>query len=435
MTADGASAAAVLRHVVRNFATLLRGRAIGGVLALAATLLSARALGPAGFGTVVTLHAYLLVIRGVVNIKPFEAIIRYGIPLHDDGDYAGLGRLLRMSFACDVASAMLGVLLAWLAAPLAGRYLGWDAAISELAAWYGLILCASGIATASGLLRMFDRFDAIGTALVLSNAVRLAGVLAALWFEQLTVATFALIWGLSQFVQYLATLVYGWRVARARVPAEHLAGPLVLRGMDRAHPGIWQFLNVIYWQSSLDLVPKSLGMLMTASLLGPEGAAMFRIAREFANVVAKPALLVRQVIYPDLTRLRHRGDRAFSHVIVSVGALMGGPALILTLLSVWYGEVVLAVVVGAEYRPAAALLIWLIAAATLELAAAPLRPAAYALGVAAAVLRVQVIACVVFIASLQWLTPLIGINGPGVATVTLMAVTLVGLALSVRRAL
>lgn len=435
MTAPSAGAGPVLRRVLRNFVVLLSGRAIGGVLALAATLLSARALGPAAFGTVVTIHAYLLVIRGVVNIKPFEAIIRYGVPLHDDGDYAGLGRLLRMSLLFDCASAVLGVALAWLVAPLAGHYLGWDAATVDIAAWYGLVLCASGIATASGVLRMFDRFDAIGTALVLSNAVRLAGVLMALWLELLTITVFALIWGLSQCVQYLATLVYGWRVARARLPLEHLRGRFAIRGMAQAHPGIWQFMHVIYWQTSLDLVPKSLGMLMTAGLLGPEGAAMFRIAREFANVVAKPALLVRQVIYPDLARLRHRGDHAFTRVIASVGAAMGGPALLLTVLSLWYGDVVLAVTVGPDYRPAAALLSWLIAAATLELAAAPLRPAAYALGAAAAVLRVQLWSCVVFIATLQWSTPTVGISGPGIASVALTAVTLVGLAWSVRRAL
>jgi O-antigen/teichoic acid export membrane protein len=427
--------ARVLNRVLRNVGILLGGRAFGGVLALLATLLSARALGPAAFGTVVTIHAYLLVVRGLVNIKPFEAIIRYGVPLHDDGDYAGLGRLLRMALAFDVGTALVGALVAWLAAPLVGPWLGWEPATSRIAACYGLILLASGIATASGVLRMFDRYADIGTALVVANAVRLTGVLIALWLEARTIAAFALVWGLSQVVQYVLTLAFGWRVARARLPLEHLAGPVAIRGMGRAHPGMWRFLNVVYWQSSLDLVPKSLGTLLTANLLGTDAAAMFRIAREFANVVSKPALLVRQAIYPDLTRLRHRGDPAFTRLIIRIGALLGGPALAFALLSLWLGAPLLALTVGLDYLPAAPLLSWLIAAAALELASAPLRPAAYALGVAGAVLRVQVLACAVFIAVLQWSTPLLGLNGPGVATTALMAVTLVGLTLSIRRAL
>lgn len=162
---------------------------------------------------------------------------------------------------------------------------------------------------------------------------------------------------------------------------------------------------------------------------------MFRIAREFANVVAKPALLVRQAIYPDLARLRHRGDKAFSRVVVSMATLMGLPALALAVLSVWLGAPLLARTVGAAYMPAAAVLTWLIAAATLELAASPLRPAGYALGCAKAMLAVQTLASVLFIAAFQLLTPTLGVLGPGIATALMSAAALLGMAWAVRRAL
>ena len=94
------------------------------------------------------------------------------------------------------------------------------------------------------------------------------------------------------------------------------------------------------------------------------------------------------------------------------------------------------IVVGAiALLPAAGLLTWLIAAATLELAASPLRPAGYALGCAKAMLAVQVVASVVFIAAFQGLTPALGVTGPGVATVAMSLVTLLGMAFAVRRAL
>ena len=423
-----------LQRVLKNFGLLLGGRAAGGLLAFAATALSARALGPEGFGVVALVHAYILVIRGVVNIKPLEAIVRYGVPLVDDEDYAGLTRLLRVSLVFDVATSLVGCVLAVAVVALAAPALGWSNETATIAQAYSLVLLLSGIATASGLLRVFDRFDAVSSSLVLANAWRLLGVGLAILVEP-TVAAIAAVWASSQALQYLATLYFGWQVARARIPESAWRGPLDVSSLERAHPGIWRFLNVVYWQSTLDLVPKSFGTVLAGTLLGTEGAALFRIAREFANVVAKPALLVRQAIYPDLTRLRHRGDQAFVQVIITIAAISAGPALLLTLASLWLGAPVLELTVGTAYVGAAGLLSWLVGSATLDLAAAPLRPAAYALGVGGAILRVQACAAAGYIALFYLLTPVLGVSGPGVATFALSLGLLLGMVWAVHRAL
>ncbi|MBK8959604.1 MAG: lipopolysaccharide biosynthesis protein [Proteobacteria bacterium] len=424
-----------LKRVLQNFMVLASGRAAGGVLGFIATLLSARALGPEDFGVVAMISAYVLVVRGFCNIKPFEAIVRYGVALADDHDLEGLARLLRVSLALDAVSALSGTMIAVLVAWLGGPLMGWSSSTTTVAMGYSLILLGSGTATASGSLRIFDRFDAISHVQVFSSVWRLAGVVLVTQLGAASVSTIAAVWATAQFTQYLGTSWYGARVVFARMSWRRLRGPLDLGEMGRSHPGIWSFLNVIYWQATLDLVPKSLGTLYAGALLGPHGAAMFRIAREFANVVAKPALLVRQAIYPDLARLRHRRDDAFNKVVVSMAAMMGIPALLLAVASLWLGAPLLKLAVGENYVPAAGLLTWLIAAATLEMAASPLRPAGYALGCAKAMLAVQVVASVVFIAAFQGLTPALGVTGPGVATVAMSLVTLLGMAFAVRRAL
>lgn len=424
-----------LKRVLQNFMVLAGGRAAGGVLGFASTLLSARALGPEDFGVVAMISAYVLVVRGFVNIKPFEAIVRYGVALADDHDLEGLARLLRVSLVLDCVSAVSGTLLAIIVAYAAGPLMDWSASTTTVAMWFSLILLGSGTATASGSLRIFDRFDAISQVQVVSSVWRLAGVVLVTQLGVANVATIAAVWASAQFAQYLGTLWFGARVVFARIPWQRLRGPLELAEMGRTHPGIWGFLNVIYWQATLDLVPKSLGTLYAGALLGPHGAAMFRIAREFANVVAKPALLVRQAIYPDLARLRHRRDQAFNKVVISMAAMMGIPALLLAIASLWVGAPLLKLTVGANYVPAAGLLSWLIAAATLEMAASPLRPAGYALGCAKAMLGVQVLASVIFIAAFQLLTPRLDVLGPGIATVAMSLVTLLGMSIAVRSAL
>ncbi len=384
---------------------------------------------------VALISAYVLVVRGFVNIKPFEAIVRYGVALADDQDHEGLARLLRVSLLLDCVSAVSGAVIAIGVAFAAGPLMGWSTTTTAVAMGYSLVLLGSGTATASGSLRIFDRFDALSRVQVLSSAWRLGGVVLVTELGHASIGSIAAVWASAQFVQYLATLCYGAQVVFARIPWRRLRGPFGLADLGHSHPGIWSFLNVLYWQATLDLVPKSLGTLYAGALLGPQGAAMFRIAREFANVVAKPALLVRQAIYPDLARLHHRRDWAFNKIIISMAAMMGLPALAMAIASLWLGAPLLNLTVGEGYAPAAGLLSWLIAAATLEMAASPLRPAAYALGCAKAMLGVQVLASLLFIAAFQWLTPQFGLTGPGVATVAMSLVTLIGMSIAVRRAL
>lgn len=424
-----------LRRVLRNFIVLASGRAAGGVLGFVATLLSARALGPEDFGVVALISAYVLVVRGFVNIKPFEAVVRYGVALADDQDHGGLARLLRGSLLLDCVSAVSGAVLAIAVATAAGPLMGWSAHTTSTAVWYSLVLLGSGTATASGSLRIFDRFDVLSRVQVLSSAWRLGGVLLVTKLGLTSVGSIAAVWASSQLVQYVATSWYGAQVVFSRMPWRRLRGPFELAKLGQSHPGIWGFLNVLYWQATLDLVPKSLGTLYAGALLGPQGAAMFRIAREFANVVAKPALLVRQAIYPDLARLHHRRDGAFQQIVISMAAMMGLPALLLAVASLWLGAPLLNLTVGAGYVPAAELLSWLIAAATFEMAASPLRPAGYALGCAKAMLGAQVLASLIFIVAFQVLTPQFGLTGPGIATFAMSVATLIGMSVAVRRAL
>jgi hypothetical protein len=141
-----------LKRVLQNFMVLAGGRAAGGVLGFIATLLSARALGPEDFGVVAMISAYVLVVRGFCNIKPFEAIVRYGVALADDHDLEGLARLLRVSLALDAVSALSGTMIAVLVAWLGGPLMGWSSSTTTVAMWYSLILLGSGTATAKRLV-------------------------------------------------------------------------------------------------------------------------------------------------------------------------------------------------------------------------------------------------------------------------------------------
>jgi O-antigen/teichoic acid export membrane protein len=90
-------------------------------------------------------------------------------------------------------------------------------------------------------------------------------------------------------------------------------------------------------------------------------------------------------------------------------------------------------VAGAEYRGAAAVLSWLLVAASLDLGASVLRAASYAMGQAGAVLRLNLIALAAYAATFLPLTQLMGLTGPGAAACVSSALMMGGMVSLVAR--
>jgi O-antigen/teichoic acid export membrane protein len=180
--------------------------------------------------------------------------------------------------------------------------------------------------------------------------------------------------------------------------------------------GFWKFVGVVYWQTNIDLLPKHVSVLLAGALLGPASAGLFRLAREFSTVLTQPAVTLREVLFPDLTRSFHAEDGGIRSVPFKTAIIAGSAGLVFVIFSVFFGDSLLGIV-GEEYIPAASLLSLLLLSASFDLASAPLRAAAYAMGKAGRVLKIHIGGIVTYISMFFLLTPHIGLTGPGLAAV------------------
>lgn len=377
-----------LHRVIKNLFILLGGRAVGGILFLTATILSARLLEPRHLGLIVMLHAYIMMIRGLVTVKPFEAIVKHGTTAADNSEYDRLGRLLFISLKLDFATALAGTCVAIFGVTIMVRFGYLDPTYEDIGYIYCLLIPFANDGTAVGALRIWDRFNTISYCLVAGAIVRLIGIIFLYLFDLISFFSVALIWLLSSLVQYASLQISGWRTILTTLPKPLPKYRTSFRSCGKENEGIWSFLHVVYWQSSLDLIPKRAGILLTGFLLSPETAAMFRIANDLAGVIAKPALLVRQVIFPDLTRLKRETNK-FLALTLRVSTLVTIPATLLAIFSIWFGQSFISITMGTNYQAASSLLTLLVVSATLELAASPLRPFLYVSDSASLSLAIQ----------------------------------------------
>lgn len=415
----------VIGNVARNLRRLLTGKAFSSLLMLAATLLTARTLSVAEFGLVVLLQSYVLVWSGLFNVKPFEAIIRYGVPALDRGDEAQLLRLLKLGFIVDVATAIASAILAVTLAGFVGGFLDWDARFVRIAELYSLVLLVDLTGASKGILRLYNRFDLLATQLAVAPMILCIGSSIA-WWQQWELPAFCAIWALAMFCDRVFLLLRALGELRVRIPGARLRG-IAPGDWQREFPGIAAFTHVVYWQSNLDLVPKHLSNLLVGMLLGPQSAGLFRIAAGVAKVLSTPALLLRQVLFPDLTRVWTRGEAGFHRILVTITAAAGTFGLLLVAVMLAWGPALLGLLAGTDYAAGAGVMTWLLFAGTLELCSSVLRAAAYAMGRAARVLRINIASTLVYLAALMGVTPQAGLVGPGIASCGAALLTLGGM--------
>jgi O-antigen/teichoic acid export membrane protein len=414
------------KRVLRNFGVVIRGRALAGVFSVAATGLMANALPASEFGLVVLIHTYVLVIRGALNFRTFEAVVRFGIPLIDSSDTDGFRSLLRSTMLVDYSAGALAMLVSMSGASLAALFLQWDTQTVHWAIGYSLVILATANGTPNGILRVYDRFDALGIQYAVAPALRFVSVGVAWWMEA-PMEVFIVAWGSAFAIGHLYMSVRGFIELRKHVQTRLWTG-FRWSDLTERESDFWKFAGVVYWQTNIDLLPKHVSVLLAGGLLGPAAAGLFRLAREISTILAQPALVLREVLFPDFTRSFHADDGGVHSVPFKTALVAGVAGLLIVALSIVFGESLLAVV-GAEYVPAAPLLSLLLLAASFELTSASLRAAAYAMGRAATILKYHVVGIVTYFAAFFLLTSTLGLAGPGLAAVL---ASLLSLGLTVR---
>ena len=417
-------------RVFKNFGVVLRGRGIAAAFNMVALALMANALSPVDFGLVVLLHTYVLAIRGFLNFRTFESIVKYGVPLHANGDNDALRKLLRITTSVDVAASIVATLLGVAAASITGKFLHWDAQMVSIAAIYSLTLLTTPTGTPNGVLRLYDRFDVLGFWYTISPGIRFFGVVVA-WFLDAEMLVFVGIWAAAFVFENCWIYVRGHREVHQHM-SESIWRGFRWRELRETTPEFRHFLGVIYWQTNVDLLPKHLAVLLAGSLLGPAGAGMFRLANDISTILSKPGLMLREVLFPDLSRMLHNTEAGFTELGFRAVKIAGASGLLMVILSIPLGAPILGIV-GPDYTPAAPLMTLMLLAATFELAGSPLRAAAYALGDAGTVLRIYALSSFVYLSLFYVFTPPLGLIGPGVAACIGGALTLSRLLYLVRK--
>jgi O-antigen/teichoic acid export membrane protein len=413
----------VLGRLLKNVGYLISGNAVSAGLGLLTLALTARALGPEALGIFAMIEAYGRLIDRLLRLEPWQALIRYGTEALEHERFDDFRQLLKFGVLLDAGGALLACLIALAGVLLVGPWFGWSGPTMKMAAIYSIGLLFNLAATPTAVLRLFDRFWMFAWVDVACAGVRL-GLVALAWLSGSGLWAFVLLALAIQIGRPLALLVLGWRELRRRGYADFLRAPLA--GLTDRFSGIWDFIWSLNFSVLLRKSTREFDTLVVGALLDPGAVGLYHVAKRMGDAALKVGVPIQQAIFPDVARLWVRREtnrlrRTVQHVNLASAAIA---ALGLALVSLDVDRV-LGATVGRSFADAGGPLLLQMAAVTLALGGAALRPALLSMGLQRRLLYAVIIASVGFYGCLLIAVPTMGVLGASLAHVIFNGVWLV----------
>lgn len=421
-----------LKKVLGNAGQLLSGRVVNAIVGLAYIALTARNLGKELMGVVVLINAFAQFLGEVAHFQSWQTLITYGTAPAMEGDRPKFQQVLRLSLLLDLISGVLGVILGVVGAWLFWQELKWPADMSGYGALYALSVGVMTSATGVGLLRLFDRFRFLAAEQAVSSFVRMVGC-AACALTHAPIQYYLLAWAAGTFASffYIAGIAVWDLNKRGLLKGFSLLGPT-----GQGLTGVWRFAMATNFSSTIDVGFTHVLTMVVGAILGPVQAAFWRIGKQVADGMAKPARLMVPAMYPELAKMRASGgQQAMTKLAVQIALIGGAAAGVLLLVSLVAGRWILEIVMGKAYGAAAGVMNWQVAAAAIGVMTLPLEPMLVSMRAAGAALAVRLVVVIAYLAALGPLIHTFGLAGAGAALVASALAMAAGMYFMARRRL
>jgi O-antigen/teichoic acid export membrane protein len=393
------------RSLLKNSSYLGVSKGVAAICGVATLAFAGRGLGVLMFGTLILITSYVKAVSGIAKFQSWQLIVRYGGHGVAHGDPEHFKVATGFAFALDMLSGIAGLLVGAALLPFIGGWVG----INHQYLWLGMLYCSvlpiMASATPDGVLRVLDRFDLISWSGTLSPIVR--AILAGIAFAtDAGFPAYVAIWFLTDVIGNLYPWYLGWRELRRNGLLEGIRPTL----KPNVLPGAWRFAIDVNLASSVQAVWGPIGRLVVGGLLGPAGAALFRVASTLADSAQKPADLLGKAFYPEVMRMDLTSKQPWKLMLRGTAAV-SAIAVVAILIMLIGGKPLMQLIFGKEFLGAYAPLVILMVIPFIGIFSFPLTPMLYALGRSDGPLKAKLLGSAIFfvaIAPLSWQWNVVG---------------------------
>jgi O-antigen/teichoic acid export membrane protein len=295
--------------------------------------------------------------------------------------------------------------------PLIAGWVGIQPDQLWLAMLYCTLLPTMGAATPSGVLRALDRFDLISWQGTFTPIARVV-LVAIAYFTNAPFVAYVAAWYVTDLGGDLYFWFLAWRELRRRELLQGIRPTLKPESL----PGAWRFAIHVNLNASVQAVWGPIARLVVGGLLGPAGAALFRVASALSDSAAKPADLLAKAFYPEIVRMDLKSKKPWKLMLRGTVLASAVAALAILILLVG-GKPIVSFLFGKEFLGAYDALVILMVVPFISVFSFPLPPMLYALDRPDGPVTARLIGSAVFFLSIAPLCLGWGVVGAAIALV------------------
>lgn len=414
---------ALSRKIAAGWAQLFSSAMAASLLNFLSFILLTRSVPVAMVGIVAVTQTYWRLIEGFLGFRSFNVLISYGAEALAKNDRHDFQRIVSTCFTADLVITVAGASIG-----IAGLLLFYGALnIPPDFLYFAIVASLLMLRTATGapygILRLNDKYRYIAICEFLVALAR--GVLSVVGFlAELPAAYFLCAWVGAQALGDLALIalsdVYlrqqGFRYWDREVPADRQRSMVLLRS-----------LLAVNAASTIYLTAEEGDVLLVNQVLGPESAAKYKIAKNFAGIIQRVTNPLHDIIFPEISRLVASGNRVlFSNLVWKLNAACGLLAVVGVVAWIALGEFIIVHTVGEKFVDTTSTTTILMCGIALLFAGVSNYPTLLALQLWRAIFVLCLLSATTFFAAAMALIPHYGVNGAAIAQLLCYAIQVGG---------
>lgn len=288
--------------LIKNVVTVLTGTGGASMITLLTTLVLTRALGTTQYGILVLVQQYMTVLDGIVNFQSWQGVVKYGSEAVVKKDNEMLASIIKKGFWIDIATAVLGAIVAVIGLPVIKNLFHWDEQRIFLAMLFSIEIIFHIEGTSTGVLRLLNKFK-----LTAINSIVMAGIKFVIlggYFltggKSLTITVILFV--VTDIIKHLSLVAIALIVLSKQIGLRQ-----ILTAQNRGIGN--RFLKYTLWSnisSSADIPVKYFDVFIIEQI-SVEMVAIYKVFKQIISILSRLTGPISLAILPQLSELVAKG--------------------------------------------------------------------------------------------------------------------------------
>ena len=398
--------------LVKNVGVLFIGSSFASVLNFFTTILIIKAVSNESYGYFVVAQQYMTLIDAALNFQSWQGVIKYGSEALVSKNKNKLVAIIKCGYIIDVASAILGIVVAFLLIPLVAIILNLSNTIILLAYLFSIEIIFHLEGTSTGVLRLYDKFKYFSICNVITALIQLIAVFIMYIVGCRSLIQMTIVFIVFDIVSKLSILISAIVIIRKEGQLRNVVHA-DLHQIDKT------FLKYTMWGNISRIADLPIGYfdVFIISTLSYELVSIFKIFKQIISMISKLTSPVSAAILPQFSMMVAKGNAKDAyHKVIRIRNSIGIVMISIIIICSFGAKPVFAIILGKEYAEQTLLFIVLLAVYGISFSYVAIHPFFASIGMTKEAFVINLISNAIYCVFLWTFVPIMGLYAVVIGT-------------------